>query len=69
MTDEAVIARLREALAEARAALDPFARVGAILKPLDLDPKTPLWEVMPRAWPTLGDAERARAALEPRAAS
>lgn len=43
-------------------ALDPFIRVTRLQDPLNIPADMPMYQWMPRAWPTMGDCQRLVAA-------
>jgi hypothetical protein len=55
--------RLTRDLAEARAALDPFARLAMLNAPLNLPDDLPMSKFIPGVWPDMAACRKANAAL------
>jgi len=56
--------RLTRELAEARKALDPFARLARLNAPLNLPDDLPMSKFIPGVWPVMADCRRAALAAE-----
>jgi hypothetical protein len=54
----------KSARKELKAAIDPFGRICRRAAPLNLSDDTPLHDVVPGAWPTLGALRRLVAVAE-----
>src|SRR6185369_6046114 len=62
---ESALAESRQEVERLRKAIDVFARIYRLNKPLGISDDVPLREVLPGLWPVFGDCRQANEALHP----